>query len=138
MTNIVPSNVRHNTAEGYEKSVRLYLKPILGRVLLKNLTVREVQAAIDGWNSEGIRKRTIHKNRTALSAALTRAMREELIFRNVARLVEMPAYKPKPKIIWTVEQQLQFFETAKNHPWYIGFLAGFLYGMREGEVLGLR
>ena len=130
--------MRHNTAEGYERSVRLYLKPRLGKIFLENLTVREVQSAIDGWNSAGIGKRTIHKNRTALSAALTRAMREELIFRNVARLVEMPAYKPKPKTIWTVEQQLRFFEVAKNHRWCIGFLMGFLYGMREGEILGLR
>jgi hypothetical protein len=37
--------------------------------------------------------------RTVLSAALTRAVREELIARNVARLVELPEWRPKPPAI---------------------------------------
>ena len=138
ISDIVPNNVRRNTSIGYELHVRLHLKPMLGKKSLENLSVRDVQAAIDKWHADGVGIRTIHKLRTALSSALTRAMREELIFRNVARLVILPKYRPKAKIIWTTEQQLKFFEVAKDHRWCIGFLAGFIYGMREGEILGLR
>ena len=138
LTDIVPKNVRRNIVIGYEAYVRIYLKPMLGEKSLENLSVRDVQAAIDKWHEAGVGIRTIHKVRTALSSALTRAMREELIFRNVARLVILPKYRPKAKIIWTTEQQLKFFDVAKDHRWCIGFLAGFVYGMREGEILGLR
>ena len=37
--------------------------------------------------------RKVQVMRTVLSAALTRAMREELVIRNVARLVELPEWK---------------------------------------------
>jgi integrase len=65
-------------------------------------------------------------------------MREELIFRNVAQLVEKPKHTPKKSIIWTAEQAASFLKTAKNHPQYIAFLLLLTYGMRRGEVLGLR
>jgi len=138
VTEIAPLKVRRQTVIDYELYIRLYLKPELEKKLLEELSVRDVQAMIDKLHSQNTGARTIYKLRTTLSSALSRAMREELIFRNVARLVEMPKYKPKPKTIWTAEQQIQFFETAKDHPWCLGFLEGFIYGMREGEVLGLR
>ena len=137
IADIAPRNIRQRTLELYEASVRLYLKPVIGKILLENLTVRKFQETIDCWQTEGMGIRTIHKNMAALSVALSRAMRDELIFRNVARLVELPKYKPKSKIIWTVEQQLSFLTVSKNHNWYVGFLIGLLYGVREGEVLGL-
>jgi len=135
---IAPSNARRNTIIDYEASIRLYLKPALGNKFLEMLSVRDVQIAVSRWQTNGVGVRTIHKNRMVLSAALNRAVREEMIFRNVASLATLPRYKAKIKSIWTVEQQLRFFEVAKTHRWYIGFLEGFVYGMRQGEILGLR
>ena len=39
--------------------------------------------------------------KTVLSSALTRAMREELVMRNVARLAELPTWERKPITPWT-------------------------------------
>jgi hypothetical protein len=39
--------------------------------------------------------------RTVLSSALTRAMREELIMRNVARLAELPGWERQHITPWT-------------------------------------
>jgi len=65
-------------------------------------------------------------------------MRQELIFRNVARLVDLPKYSPKEKQLWTVEETQKFMDTAKEHPWYFAYVLIFTYGMRRGEALGLR
>lgn len=46
--------------------------------------------------------------RTVLSAALTRAVREELIPRNVARLVELPEWHAGTIRPWTAEEARQF------------------------------
>ena len=65
-------------------------------------------------------------------------MREELVYRNVAQLVERPKYTAKETAIWTADQAALFLETISDHPLYIAFLLLLTYGMRRGEALGLR
>ena len=73
-----------------------------------------------------------------LSAALTRAVREELIARNVARLVELPEWRPKPVKPWAADEARQFLAASKSDPLHAAFVLLVLYGLRRGEVLGLR
>ena len=75
--------------------------------------------------------------RTVLSAALTRALREELIVRNPARLVELPEWRRAPIRPWTAHEARHFLTAAKPDPLYAAFLMLVLYGLRLGEVLGL-
>ena len=82
--------------------------------------------------------RNIHVMRQVLGAALTRATREELIGRNVARLVELPAWEPGEVHPWSADEALAFLQAAKPDPLYPAFVLLLLYGMRRGEVLGLR
>jgi integrase len=129
---------RLNTVNGYAGICRLHLKPALGSKKLNTLGVKDVQNAIDTLRAGGAGDRTLQKVKQTLSSALTHAMREELIFRNVARLVPMPKYSRKPITPWSPEQVRRFMEVAQNHRWYIGYLFLFNYGMRRGEVIGLR
>jgi integrase len=76
--------------------------------------------------------------RTVLSSALTRAMREELVARNVARLAELPTWERKPITPWTAAEARTFLEAAKDDPLYPAFVLLLVYGLRRGEVLGLR
>ena len=50
--------------------------------------------------------------RTVLSSALTRAMREELLMRNVARLAELPAWKRQDITPWTADEARAFLTAA--------------------------
>jgi hypothetical protein len=52
--------------------------------------------------------------RTVLSSALTRAMREELVMRNVARLAELPGWERKPVTPWSSAEARAFLEVAKD------------------------
>jgi integrase len=76
--------------------------------------------------------------RQVLSAALSRAMREELVTRNVARLVELPSSEPGATVPWTSAEALAFLKAAADDPLHPAFVLLLLYGMRRGEVLGLR
>jgi len=76
--------------------------------------------------------------RQVLSAALSRAVREELITRNVARLVELPAWEPSVVVPWSPMEALAFLQVAIDEPLYPAFVLLLLYGLRRGEVLGLR
>jgi integrase len=138
LEHVVSLNRRPATYRLYEMTVRLYLKPGLGSNALTRLSASRVQAFFNGQLAAGRSIRTVQVMRTVLSSALSRAMREELLVRNVARLAELPSWERKPITPWTAAEARAFLEAAKNDPLYPAFVLLLLYGLRRGEVLGLR
>ncbi len=119
-------------------TVRLYLKPGLGKSPLTRLSASRVQAYFNEQLAAGHSIRTVQVMRTVLSSALSRAMREELISRNVARLIELPGWERQPITPWSAAEARAFLEAAKDDPLYPAFMLLLVYGLRLGEVLGLR
>ncbi|WP_159054658.1 tyrosine-type recombinase/integrase [Streptomyces dysideae] len=138
LAEVVKPNRRPSTYELYEVNVRLHLKPGLGHTPLKRLTVSMVQRFLNKHITEGHSVRKVQILREVLSPALSRAMREELITRNVARLVELPRHQVDDVKPWTPKEVTRFLEAAKEHKWYPAFLLASIYGLRRGEVIGLR
>lgn len=134
---ITKSKLRPNTHAGYEAIVRIYLKPGLGNKCLAKLSVADVQSHIQSQLKLGVSNRTIQKQRLVLSTALKRAEHEEIISRNVARLVEIPQYRPKEIVPWNVNQLRIFLDYASNDQFYPIFVLLSLYGLRTSEALGL-
>jgi integrase len=64
-------------------------------------------------------------------------VREELIIRNVARLVELPEWKRAAVQPWTAGEARQFLGVAKDEALYAAFVLLIFYGLRRGEALGL-
>ena len=118
--------------------VRRYLKPGLGKRQLAQLTVPVVQLLLNRRLEAGDSVRKVQVMRTVLSSALTRAMREELLTRNVAQLVTLPEWTRKEVQAWSADEARQFLRVAQDHCLYSAFLLLLVYGLRRGEVLGLR
>ena len=137
LENSVKRNRRPATYALYEMTVRLYLLPGLGNKKLTNLSVAAIQDFLNMRLEHGDSVRKVQIMRTVLSAALTRAMREELIVRNPARLVELPEWRRAPIRPWTADEARQFLTAARPDPLYSAFLLLVFYGLRLGEVLGL-
>src|SRR2546421_448476 len=135
---VIRPNRRPGTYEQYEWNVRLYLRPGLGTRYLSRLSVPIVQAFLNERMAQGHSIRKVHIMREVLSSALGRAVREELVSRNVARLVELPTHRKKQIHPWSVEEAKRFLEAARTDPLYPAFLLLVLYGLRRGEALGLR
>lgn len=138
LENVVKPTRRPATYALYESIARLYLKPGLGHHHLRRLSVANVQQFLNRKLAEGHSVRNAHLMRQILSAALTRAGREELVSRNVARMVDLPGWEPGEVRPWSVDEALAFLQAAKPDPLYPAFVLLLLYGMRRGEVLGLR
>ncbi len=138
MRTVVPIKTRPRTAELYESTVRLYISPFIGKKRLDKLSVQDVQELINRLYADGNSERTLHRVRTVLSSALSRAEKEELVYRNVARLIDLPKYERKAITPWTGEQATAFLAACAGHRWEIGYHLLLTYGMRRGEVLGLR
>ncbi|MFI9602733.1 tyrosine-type recombinase/integrase [Streptomyces sp. NPDC052043] len=126
-----------STYDKYETHVRLYLVPLLGTKRLESLSVADVRRFIS-------RMQNAHSAATAkeahrvLRTALTAAVREELITRNVAALVEPPRVKQREIRPWTLEETLTFLEAARRDPLYAAFVLAVAMGLRRGELVGLR
>ncbi|EPZ18430.1 tyrosine-type recombinase/integrase [Mycobacteroides abscessus] len=138
MHDVAPLRLRPKTLELYESVIRIHLKPLLGQQSLTRLSVPILQQVLNRYLAAGHSIRTVRGTRTVLSAALTRAMREELVTRNVARLVELPGEQPKEVVPWSASEAARFLTVAQQDPLFPAYLLLMLYGLRRGELLGLR
>ncbi|GAA2352513.1 site-specific integrase [Dactylosporangium salmoneum] len=73
-----------------------------------------------------------------LRSMLSHAMREEVVSRNVARLVQVAAPDPEEIQPWTDGEARQFLNAAREHRWYALFAMALGTGLRKAELLGLR
>jgi integrase len=138
LAGVVKPTRRPATYGLYEMIARLYLKPGLGSCRLRQLSVDRVQRFLNAQLAAEQSLRNVHMMRQVLSAALTRATREELVSRNVARLAELPSWQPAEVQAWSADEALAFLRAARTDPLYPAFIFLLVYGMRRGEVLGLR
>jgi integrase len=83
--------------------------------------------------------RTIRDIRTVLRSALTAAMNEEVIDKNVATLVKTPRVRRRKVEAWTSEEARRFLESAHaaGDSLYAMWVLILVLGLRKGEVLGL-
>ncbi len=131
------NTVSPHTYTSYESTVRLYLKPSLGNKYLAKLNVADTQSFLDKQLELGKSVRNVQKMRIALSSILQKAASEELVIRNVARLTELPTYRPKVAAPWNFNQLGIFLEQSSTSKFYPIFLIMSLYGLRTSEALGL-
>ncbi|MEV6720816.1 site-specific integrase [Streptomyces xanthochromogenes] len=167
LDSIVKPNLAPLSYVSYEGCVRLYIAPYLGAKRLDRLTVRDVREWLtklatvcqccaqgkDAKRAPARRKccavgdcceaypsrRVIQASRDALRAALTHAVTEEEISKNVASLVKVP--KPRRRRIkpWSVAEAGQFLAdaAARDDHLFAAWMLVLCLGLRRGEVLGL-
>jgi integrase len=89
--------------------------------------------------SSGGVPRTIKDVRTVLRSALQSAVRQELIDRNVAQLVQIPKQRKRKLVPWTSEDARRFLESARSDsdPLYAAYVTGAGSWSSQGRVLGL-
>lgn len=117
--------------------MRLYLVPLLGTKRLETLSVADVRRFITRMQNTHTAA-TAKEAHRVLRTALTAAVREELITRNVASLVEPPRVKQREIRPWSLEETLTFLEAARRDPLYAVFVLAIAMGLRRGELVGLR
>ncbi|MFF3911623.1 helix-turn-helix domain-containing protein [Streptomyces sp. NPDC001848] len=139
---VVEPNLRPLTAATYETTVRLYIVPFLGAKRLDRLTVQDMRSWLNKLaetcqcraqgkdakrpeekqrccaKGECCRqtpsKRSVNDARTILRSALTNAMVEERISKNVAQLVKVQRARRKRPDPWSVEEACSFLENAQT------------------------
>ena len=155
---------RPKTYQGYESVVRLHLIPGLGKKRLGKLTAQDVrlfvtrtrqecQCCKHGWDAQRdvprccalgqccesrLSARMVQSIHAVLRNALEAAVREEIIPRNVARLVQVPAPRYKVNRGLSVQQAKAVMAAAADHRLSALYVLALYLGLRRGELLGLR
>jgi len=167
LRSVVQPNLAPLTAATYETMVRRYIVPGLGSKRLDRLQVRDVQAWINqvpkicqccAQGKDASRKpdkqrccaigncchqapatQTLGDLRKVLRSALSTAMSEELVTRNVAALIKLPPTRKHKGHAWSSDEARRFLESARGDgdPFYAAYVLVLVLGFRKGEVLGL-
>ncbi|MDQ2709965.1 MAG: site-specific integrase [Actinomycetota bacterium] len=135
----VQRHVAPRTYVNYESNVRLHIVPRIGKRKLTVLAVRDVRLMVDGMRTDRHKARVVQHVHATLRVALEHACREELLIRNVAKLVRVE--KPEilnPREPFSVEEARALLEVLKPHRVFALWALLIMLGMRRSEVCGLR
>ncbi len=154
LQNSVRPSVRPLTYEQYEQHVRLYLAPrrekddgsfagyrpapTLGSFRLLKLDAADVQRFLNAQLKKDLSPRTVQLSLVILRRALDTAVRQDLITRNVAKLVDPPRVTRTPVQVLSPQEVKQFILASEGNDFEAAFILAIALGLRRGEVLGLR
>lgn len=165
LAHIAEPNIRRTTYATYEGDVRLHIIPGIGKRKLKSLQASDVrlwlthlrsrcQCCAQGKDTSRKSPRCCAKQEPSccqdylssssirhilrvLRAALQDAVDEELLSRNVARLVQLRVTDDRKVRSFTRAEALRFLKVAEQHRLYALWAVALAMGLRRGEALGL-
>ena len=138
LEDVVKPNKAPKTHQGYELVVRLHILPVIGRKRLRSLGVPDVRDLIARLEEQGMTTRGIQQVHAVLRNALQSAMREEVVARNVAKLVQVKTPRYEVGRGLSVEQARILLTAARSDRLYALYVLAVYLGLRRGELLGLR
>jgi integrase len=138
LAQIVSVRVRGNTLAGYKYHVDRYLVPDLGQKRLARLTARDLRIYFESLSRRGVGVRTVQYVHATLRSALEDAVREELLPKNVAKLVRVPRPTKEERVPLSIDEVRALLKATRDHRLFAMFVVFALLGMRRSEVLGLK
>lgn len=133
-------NYKPTSFQRYEGIYRNYLKDTpIGKLKLKEITQQHLNKYYKSLMNNGVTSATIIRINKILKIGLNGAIRDDIIIKNPASLVELPKYtKPKIKQVLTKDEQEAFCNHIKDHDLEAFYFTALCTGMRLGEILALK
>jgi integrase len=139
-------NLRPSTERSYRDSLALAMNR-LGHVQLQDLTKADLDRLVTelltngrrvgNVSSSGLSARSVNVVLTLLGSVLHDAVRQGTLSRNVAKMIERPSQTKREMNTWTATQAAAFLASVADDRLSGAFQLS-LYGLRRGEVLGMR
>ena len=107
-------HLRPPTYETYELLSRRHIVPLVGAKRLDRLTAADIRRLLNAKSDEGLSASTVRQLHAVLRVALQQAVRDDLLPRNVARLVQVPVACPDPVQPLDLDDARQLLETARG------------------------
>lgn len=134
--------VKPFTAQGYEKNVRVYIKPALGAIKLDALNAHTVQKFINDMgkpheDKPPLSPKTVRNAHGVLHKALQQAVKVGYIRFNPADACELPRLERKEINPLDSDAMAAFMRAIGGHRFETIYLTMLFTGMRRGEAFGL-
>lgn len=134
LDHIAARKLRPQTLRGYRSKIDRYIVPHVGRYRLPALTPDHVRLMYDDMREQGLSEATLRQTHAILARALKVAVRERKLGRSPLDAVDPPTTHTERRAQLTVEQARTVLRSTDDPRWWLALF----YGMRQGEVLGLR
>lgn len=125
----------------YGAYMELYRKHIngseLGKKLLSQITVHDLQAYYNFKIKSGYSSKTVMHIQVIINSALEQAVREKMIMENPNRYTILPKKNSYEAKVLTVDEIKYLLENAKEDDLYPIVILAIFTGMRKGEIMGL-
>ena len=144
LAEVVERERRPSTVTTYRKIVERYITPVLGRKRLDRLTPQDIRELVNHCRSEHradgqpVSARTVQMVHAVLRNAVQHAVNEEIVPRNVVKLVKVttPSYEVGTGL--SFEQARTVLELTDADRLRALYVLALGLGLRKGELLGLR
>jgi integrase len=126
---------------GYEMSVRIWLKPLMGELRLDTITPRQIQDLYAYlMETHELKSGTIRRMHSLLSSVFGFAKLQGVISASVIDSVKQPRLERKTIEVFSTQELETIFKSLSQKPpaAHLRWLLALRYGMRQGEVLGLK
>lgn len=133
------TQIKPTTLDNYTRMLQNHIIPALGHIKLEKLNrlhLKEFYSMLE--EEKELAPSSIKKIHAIVRSALSDAVEDGLIMKNVASGIKTPRIGPSKIKVWDEKQLMTFLNSIKEDPLYIAFHLPAMTGMRRGEVLGLR
>ena len=135
---VAAKRVRANTLVGYRNNVERHIVPVVGSKRLGRLSAKDVRTLIEQCTRNGLSDRSARYVHATLRVALEDAVREDLLPRNVAKLVRLSSPTRKEMRILTVDEGRLLLRQTREDRLFAALVLLVVLGLRRSEALGLR
>lgn len=135
------SNIKPGTRVLYERQVRLYIVPHLGRKKMAKLTTHDIQGMyaklMAGNDGTTLTAKSIKNLHGVLHKMLEKAFKTGGIRANPSNACELPSIRGKEIKAFTRDEIRSFLGAIKGHRFEAVYSVALFTGLRQSELLGL-
>lgn len=111
--------------------------PYIGNVKLKKVTTRQLQDLLLKVQRKGLSAKTIRNIHGVIHSMLDKAVKLELLNRNVSVSCELPKVSKSEMHTLSDREVSIFLKCAQGDPLYAMFFVDLFTGLRQAELIGL-
>jgi integrase len=132
------SSLRPSTRRSYAWLINTHLVPEIGSLRLDKLQPAHVRTMLQRRLDAGLSPRSVHHLRAVLRAALSQAVKDGILSRNVAALADGPTVEPNQVTPLSPDEAAQLLAAVHGDRLEALYRVALAIGLRRGEALGLR
>ncbi len=138
LENRIKPRAKARSYESFEILIRKHIKPALGNLLLRDVQPATIQKFLNAKFNDGLSAQTVCHLRTVLRSAFNQALKENIIGRNPAALVDPPRIPDRQMQPLSPDEARDLLQAVAEERLEAVFTVALSLGLRRGEILGLK